>query len=129
MNVSISNTGISAESDKEGEEEGEEDAVPPLSADKDENELMELDDVEENPYVVLICPFSFLTASFSTVDIDLRSRQCFNQFTTSKDQDFVNACKLLVNCGDDLTQLNKLLKAVSILFLSSFHTIQCPLFI
>ncbi len=71
--------------------------------------------------------FLFLTASFSAIDIDHHSQQCFNTFIASKDQDFVHACKLLVNCGDDLTQLNKLLKAVSILFFSLFHTIQCHL--
>ncbi|KAK0447142.1 hypothetical protein EV421DRAFT_1901259 [Armillaria borealis] len=82
----------SAESDEEGEEEGEEDAVPPVSADEDENELMELEDVEENPYIMHICLFSFLTASFSTTS--LMHANCWSI------------------AGDDLTQLNKLLKAL-----------------
>ncbi len=48
----------SAESDEEVDKEGDEDAVAPDSAEKDGNELTELEDVEENPYVLHICPFS-----------------------------------------------------------------------
>ncbi|KAK0493566.1 hypothetical protein EDD18DRAFT_1356498 [Armillaria luteobubalina] len=46
------------------------------------------------------------------IDMDLWSQQCYDKFSSLKDQDFVIGCKTLVKYGKDLPALNKLLKAM-----------------
>ncbi|KAK0472299.1 hypothetical protein IW261DRAFT_1509111 [Armillaria novae-zelandiae] len=46
------------------------------------------------------------------IDMDLWSQQCYDKFSSSKDQDFVIGCETLVKYGKDLPALNKLLKAM-----------------